>query len=41
MSAPLFPLGRVVATSGALSAMAEASVEPLALLRRHAAGDLG
>ena len=26
---------------GALSAMAEASVEPLALLRRHAAGDWG
>ncbi|MBA2510607.1 MAG: hypothetical protein H0V28_03910 [Rubrobacteraceae bacterium] len=41
MSAPLFPLGRVVATPGALSALAEASVEPGALLRRHHRGDWG
>ena len=41
MSAPLFPLGRVVATPGALSVLAEASVGPLALLRRHASGDWG
>ena len=41
MSAPLFPLGRVVATPGAFSALAEASVGPLALLRRHASGDWG
>ena len=41
MTAPLFPLGRVVATPWALSALDEASVAPLALLRRHAAGDWG
>ena len=41
MTAPLFPLGRVVATPGALSALDEASVAPLALLHRHAAGDWG
>jgi hypothetical protein len=41
VSAPLFPLGRVVATPGALSALTEASVEPLALLRRHVSGDWG
>ena len=41
MSPPLFPLGRVVATPGALSALAEASVEPLELLARHYRGDWG
>ena len=38
---PLFTLGAVVATPGALSALDEASVAPLALLHRHAAGDWG
>jgi hypothetical protein len=38
---PRFPLGHLVATPGALSALAEASVEPLELLRRHASGDWG
>ncbi len=38
---PLFALGRVVATPGALSALEEAGVEALGLLRRHAAGDWG
>ena len=38
---PHFDLGRVVATPGALSALAEASVEPDALLRRHHRGDWG
>ena len=37
----LFPLGRVVATPGALAALEEASVEPLELLRRHESGDWG
>ena len=41
MTAPLFPLGRVVATPGALSALEEAGVDALGLLRRHAAGDWG
>ena len=41
MSAPLFPLGAVVATPGALEALAEARVPPLTLLRRHASGDWG
>jgi len=41
VTAPLFPLGRVVATPGALAALAEASAEPLDLLSRHAAGDWG
>lgn len=38
---PRFPLGRLIATPGALSALAEASVEPLELLRRHQGGDWG
>lgn len=38
---PLFPLGQVVATPGALEALAEAGQTPLALLRRHQAGDWG
>jgi hypothetical protein len=38
---PRFSLGRVVATTQALSALDEASVDPLALLYRHAAGDWG
>jgi hypothetical protein len=38
---PRFPLGRVVATPGALAALGEAGVEPLGLLQRHASGDWG
>ena len=37
----MFPLGRIVATPGALAALAAASVAPTALLARHAAGDWG
>lgn len=37
----LFPLGKVVATPGALDALAAADVEPAALLARHAVGDWG
>ncbi len=35
------PLGRVVATEGALRAMAEAGEDPISYLARHAAGDWG
>lgn len=38
---PLFPLGEVVSTPGALEAMQTASVSPLALLHRHLRGDWG
>lgn len=38
---PLFPLGEVVSTPGALEAMQEANVSPLALLHRHLRGDWG
>ena len=38
---PLFPLGRTVATPGALGALALAGVLPQALLDRHARGDWG
>lgn len=37
----LFPLGRVVATPGALEALAEAGINPAALLDRHVVGDWG
>ena len=40
MSAPLFPLGRVVATPAALEA-SSGSLQFLALLARHARGDWG
>jgi hypothetical protein len=39
--APLFPLGEVVSTPGALEAMQAANVSPLALLHRHLRGDWG
>jgi hypothetical protein len=38
--APL-PLGRVVATPGALKAITEAGVDPFDYLARHARGDWG
>ena len=37
----LFPLGRVVATPGALAALAAAAVAAASLLARHAVGDWG
>lgn len=38
---PLFPLGRVVATPGALAALNDAGADPFALLSRHQCGDWG
>jgi len=37
----MFQLGRLVATPGALQAMAEAGVNPASLLLRHQSGDWG
>ena len=36
-----FPLGRVVATTGALKVLAESGEDPLSLLSRHCSGDWG
>ena len=41
MSTPKFPLGRVVATPGALRAFAKAGNSPQEFLDRHIAGDWG
>src|SRR4051812_5912161 len=41
ISSRRFPLGRVVATPGALAALLAAGVEPLSLILRHARGDWG
>lgn len=41
MTAVLFPLGRIVATPGALSLLAATATNPAKLLDRHAAGDWG
>ena len=41
MTAPLLPLGRVVATPGALKLLVEAGGRPFELLARHATGDWG
>lgn len=38
---PLFTLGQTVATRGALAAMQQAAISPLALLSRHQRGDWG
>ena len=38
---PLFPLGQVVATPGALEALAQAGQSPAEFLRRHQMGDWG
>ena len=38
---PTLPLGRVLATPGALEALAITDVHPLLLLRRHVTGDWG
>ena len=37
----LFPLGRLVATPGALTALAAAGENPVGLLARHQSGDWG
>ena|SRR5258708_715243 len=39
--APLFPLGQIVATPGALAALGKAGQTPLEFLERHARGDWG
>jgi hypothetical protein len=36
---PMFALGQVVATPGALSAMTELGIAPLSLIHRHVRGD--
>ena len=36
-----FPLGRILATPGALEALREAGEDPLRFLARHASGDRG
>jgi len=41
VTAPLLPLGRVVATPGALEALAEVGEHPFGYLARHTAGDWG
>jgi len=38
---PLFPLGRTVATPGALATLASLGIEPSTLLDRHICGDWG
>lgn len=40
-SSPLFTLGTVVATPGALALLAQYGIQPLELLRRHVSGDWG
>lgn len=37
----IFKLGQVVATPGAIEALAEAKISPWVLLSRHVAGDFG
>ncbi len=41
MTAPLLPLGRVVATPGALETILGAGGDPFAYVARHASGDWG
>lgn len=41
LSRMLFPLGRVVATHGALEALGESGEEPQLFLSRHVTGDWG
>ena len=38
---PLFPLGQIVATPGALAALERAQQAPTCFLARHASGDWG
>ncbi|HKH76476.1 MAG TPA: hypothetical protein VKA51_05915 [Rubrobacteraceae bacterium] len=41
MGTARFPLGRIVATPGALEVLAATGTDPLALLARHQRGDWG
>ena len=41
MAAPLFPLGRIVATPTSLNALVMAGQDPGELLERHQSGDWG
>jgi hypothetical protein len=41
MRPPRFPLGQLVATPGALTALAEAGQDPMPFVARHQAGDWG
>lgn len=41
MAALLFPLGRIVATPGALNLLVMAGQDPSELLKRHQSGDWG
>lgn len=41
MSEALFSLGRIVATPGAIDALAEAKVNAMTYIKRHIAGDWG
>jgi hypothetical protein len=41
MSSPRFPLGQLVATPGALQALAEAGENPTPFITRHVSGDWG
>jgi hypothetical protein len=41
MTAQVFPLGKIVATPGALEALNESRQSPMEFLKRHAAGDWG
>jgi hypothetical protein len=41
VTAPLFRLGRIVATPGAIEVMERCGVDPTSLLGRHVAGDWG
>lgn len=38
---PMFEVGQVVATPGALNTMTELDISPLALIHRHVTGDWG
>src|SRR5450830_461123 len=40
-SKPMFALGQVVATPGALDALTKIGIEPLELIHRHVTGDWG
>ena len=41
MSNPLFPLGKIVATPGAIEALEESGQQPITFLQRHQSGDWG
>jgi len=41
LKTPMFPLGQIVATPGAIDALAEAQTSAWTLLSRHCSGDFG